>query len=255
MTQLPIRPWPADCRGAVSLTFDDGRASQLGLAVPILAEHGLTATFYLNPRGDAWLTDLAPWREVVAAGHEIGNHTLAHPCTRSVLPNCRPCLEELTLPELEADILEASRRLRAAIPEQADFTFCYPCYQEHVGAGTTRQSYVPLIARHFIAARGRGAFGHNDPATCDLAYLFSWNVEHMTGPTLVGLAEQAAELGRWAIFTIHDVGDGSLPLAATAFRALCRHLAQRRDAIWTAPVIEVARRISAWRGSPAEMPS
>ncbi len=251
MSEAASSPWPGGCRGAVSLTFDDGRPSQLGRAIPILAEHGLTGTFYLNPRGDNWLADLAPWREAAAAGHEIGNHTLAHPCTRSVLPNCRPCLEELTLAELEADIQEASRRLRAAIPEQADFTFCYPCYQEHVGAGPTRQSYVPLIARLFIAGRGRGEFGHNDPATCDLAYLFSWNVEHMTGPTLVGLAEQAAELGRWVIFTIHDVGDGSLPLSEVAFRALCRHLARRRNEIWTAPVVEVARQIIMWREASA----
>lgn len=240
-------PWPAGCRGAVSLTFDDGRPSQLSLAIPILAEHGLTGTFYLNPRGEHWLADLAPWRDVAAAGHEVGNHTLAHACSRTVLPDCAPCLEELTLTELEADILEASRRLREAIPEQTAFTFCYPCYQEHIGAGPTRQSYVPLIARHFIAARGRGEFGHNDPATCDLAYLFSWNVEHLTGPTLIGLAEQAVELGRWVIFTIHGIGDGNLPLSETALRALCRYLARRKDEIWTAPVVEAAQRIVTWR--------
>ncbi|MCX7671694.1 MAG: polysaccharide deacetylase family protein [Anaerolineae bacterium] len=247
MSALPSTPWPARCRGAISLTFDDGRPSQLRRAVPILAEYGLPATFYLNPRGENWRADLAPWRNVAAAGHEIGNHTMAHPCTRTVLPNCRPCLEELTLAELEADIVEASRRLREAIPAQADFTFAYPCYQEHVGVGATRQSYVPLIARHFIAGRGRGEFGHNDPATCDLAYLFSWNVEHLTGPTLVGLAEQAIELGRWTIFTIHGIEDGNLPLAEVALRELCRYLVRRRDEIWTAPVIAVAQRIAAWR--------
>jgi peptidoglycan/xylan/chitin deacetylase (PgdA/CDA1 family) len=247
MSHLPNTPWPDGCRGAVSLTFDDGRASQLNLAVPILAEHALTGTFYLNPRGEGWLAGLAPWREVARAGHEVGNHTLAHPCSRTVLPDCRPCLEELTLAELEADILETSRRLAAGIPEQAEFTFCYPCYQEHIGAGPTRQSYVPLIARHFVAGRGRGEFGHNDPAACDLAYLFSWNVEHLTGPALVGLAEQASALGRWVIFTIHGIGDGNLPLSEGAFRELCRHLARRRDEIWTAPVVAVARRIIAWR--------
>jgi peptidoglycan/xylan/chitin deacetylase (PgdA/CDA1 family) len=229
------------------LTFDDGRASQRTLALPILAQHGLRGTFYLNPRGEDWLAELAPWREAARAGHEIGNHTMAHPCSHTVLPDHAPCLEDLTLTDLEADILETSRRLRAGIPEQPEFTFCYPCYQEHVGAGATRRSYVPLIVRHFIAGRGRGEFGHNDPATCDLAYLFSWNVEHLTGPTLIGLAEQASALGRWAIFTIHGIGDGSLPLAEVAFRELCQHLTRRRAEIWTAPVIEVARQIVAWR--------
>src|SRR5260370_2930090 len=29
------------------------------------------------------LERLQPWREAARAGHEIGNHTMAHPCTRA----------------------------------------------------------------------------------------------------------------------------------------------------------------------------
>jgi peptidoglycan/xylan/chitin deacetylase (PgdA/CDA1 family) len=43
--------WPDGRLGAVSLTFDDGAASQLRRAVPALNEAGLQGTFYLNPRG------------------------------------------------------------------------------------------------------------------------------------------------------------------------------------------------------------
>ena len=109
-------------------------------------------------------TALAPWREISRAGHEIGNHTIGHPCSKALFddPNLR-CLESMTLAEIEADIVEASRRLREGIPEQADFSFCYPCYQEHVGEGLTRQSYVPVVARHFIAGRGQGERGPQHP--------------------------------------------------------------------------------------------
>jgi peptidoglycan/xylan/chitin deacetylase (PgdA/CDA1 family) len=58
--------------GAVSLSFDDGSASQLEIAIPTLNQFGIHATFYINPRME---TDLAPWREVGLSGHEIGNHT------------------------------------------------------------------------------------------------------------------------------------------------------------------------------------
>jgi peptidoglycan/xylan/chitin deacetylase (PgdA/CDA1 family) len=248
MPDRSVSPWPAGCRGAISLTFDDGWPTHLSKVVPILAESGLLGTFYLNPRGDDWLDRLAPWREVARAGHEVGNHTMKHRCSKALGDDPRaPCLESMTLAEVEADILESSRRLREAIPEQAAFTFCYPCYQEHVGEGLTRQSYVPLIARHFIAGRGGGEYGHNHPATCDLAYLFSWPVEYKTGHTLVGMAEQAAALGRWSIFTIHGIDEGHLPLSEAAFRELCRHLARSRESLWVAPVIEVARQIMAWR--------
>ena len=45
-------PWPGNCRGAVSLSFDDSPQSQLDIAVPILKEYNLFATFYINPEGE-----------------------------------------------------------------------------------------------------------------------------------------------------------------------------------------------------------
>ena len=76
MTQTSS-PWPGNCQGAVSLTFDDGAQTQLTTAIPILNKFGLQGSFYLNPR-DGYEEKLAPWKEVAAAGHEIGNHTWRH---------------------------------------------------------------------------------------------------------------------------------------------------------------------------------
>jgi peptidoglycan/xylan/chitin deacetylase (PgdA/CDA1 family) len=69
--------------------------------------------------------DLAPWREVAHAGHEIGNHTVSHPCSKALWGDPEmSCLEHMTLSEIEADVDEASHRLQQAIPEQTDFSFC-----------------------------------------------------------------------------------------------------------------------------------
>lgn len=244
-------PWRDGCRGAVSLTFDDGNPSQLQIAAPLLNQLGLRATFYVNPRGEgeSWRERLAPWREVAAAGHEIGNHSLSHTCSRAFrdLPDPeRPALEDWTLRDVEADVVEAERRLREAIPEQTARTFCYPCYHEPVGEGAQRQSYVPVIARHFVAARGRGE-RPNPPGTCDLHYLWSWPVERASGPELVGMAERAAAQGRWVILTFHGIHQGGLSVSDVDLRELGQHLALHRDRLWTAPVLEVAQRIVAWR--------
>ncbi|MDT7892902.1 MAG: polysaccharide deacetylase family protein, partial [Armatimonadota bacterium] len=51
MNERVETPFPKGCRAAVSLTFDDGLKSQLEVAVPLLNDRGLRATFYLNPRG------------------------------------------------------------------------------------------------------------------------------------------------------------------------------------------------------------
>ena len=72
-------PWPDGCRGALSLTFDDGNETQLKRAIPIMEERGLRGTFYMSPRGDQWRETLEQWRGAYDAGHEIGNHSLTHP--------------------------------------------------------------------------------------------------------------------------------------------------------------------------------
>src|ERR1022692_4817337 len=72
--------WPEGKRVAVSLSFDDARASQVDVGLPLLDKYGVKATFYVNPTGDKWTTRLAGWKKAAAEGHEIGNHTMSHPC-------------------------------------------------------------------------------------------------------------------------------------------------------------------------------
>jgi peptidoglycan-N-acetylglucosamine deacetylase len=243
-----LQLWPEECEGAVSLTFDDGLPSQLRVAIPMMEEHGLRGTFYLSPRGQEWRTELQPWIPVAQAGHEIGNHSLSHSCSRGFAdsPDARG-LENLTLDDIEADVVEAERRLAELFPEPSPRSFCYPCWQSHVGEGLTRQSYVPVIAKHFIAARGLGEVP-NHPLTCDLHFLWSWDVSRLRGSQLVGLAEQCASRGRWGLFVFHGIHAGHLPVADVDFRELCQHLQRHRRRIWTAPVAEVAGRVAGLRG-------
>lgn len=248
-------PWPKGYWGAVSLTLDDGHPSQLEKAVPILEDADLKGTFYLNPRGegDAWRDRLDAWKPVAHMGHEIGNHTLSHPCPNSYAadPTFRGGLEDLNLQDIERDILQAEERLRAVFPEQAMRSFCYPCYMSYVGWGATRQSYVPVVARHFLAARGLGERANN-PFNCDLHYLHSWDAARRSGSELVGLVERSVAQGRWGILTFHGLEATHLPIAPSDFRELVAHLDRHRQRIWTAPLITVAQRIAEWRTGQAE---
>jgi peptidoglycan/xylan/chitin deacetylase (PgdA/CDA1 family) len=75
--------------GLAAISFDDAMRNNLTTALPILRELGLTATVYV-PTG--WLGGQSPWigdgdrailtahelRELVAAGWEIGAHTITH---------------------------------------------------------------------------------------------------------------------------------------------------------------------------------
>ncbi|MCS7264194.1 MAG: polysaccharide deacetylase family protein [Armatimonadetes bacterium] len=244
-------PFPEGCVSAVSLTFDDGLKSQLEIAVPMLNDRNLKATFYLNPKGtktesDDWLQRWSIWKTVAEQGHEIGNHSLTHPCSRALGESLDVhCLEKMTLVDIENDVLEAERRLRLLTGVE-ERTFAYPCYQDFVGFGPTRQSYVPVIAKHFVAARGRGEYPDNHPLTCDLHYLWSLQAEYMRGSEMIGWVEWTAQRGRWLIFTFHGIDEGHLPIPQRAIRELCDFLVKRRD-IWVDTVLEVAKRIANWR--------
>lgn len=237
--------WPEPYRAAVSLTFDDGLESHLRSAIPLLDRAGLRGTFYLNPREaeGIWVDSLDRWQQAQSCGHEMGNHTVVHPCSLNVdLPwQQGHNLIDWTLEQVQADIFEAQRRLDAAFPGQKQNTFAYPCYESTVGRGRQRVSYTPFVAEHFVAARHKGEMQANlanDPVRCDLHHLSSWPVERQPGALMVGLAEQAAQLARWAVFTFHGINEGNLMVGESDFCDLVDYLARRAD-IWTAPLVEI----------------
>lgn len=64
----------------VRLSFDDGNASDIAIALPALQERGLTATFFViaNRLGDADSLSAADLKELRAAGMAIGSHGWSH---------------------------------------------------------------------------------------------------------------------------------------------------------------------------------
>src|SRR5262245_13337281 len=80
-TIAPMSPftWPSGKRAAVSLSLDDALVSQADAGLPILDRNGVRATFYLSPGNVP--ERLEAWRNAVTSGHEMGNHTMTHPCS------------------------------------------------------------------------------------------------------------------------------------------------------------------------------
>jgi peptidoglycan/xylan/chitin deacetylase (PgdA/CDA1 family) len=84
---IPTAQVPGELGGGFySLTFDDGAASDYHVVFPILREHGLRATFFVVPtlvETNGYVT-WAELREMVAAGMEIGSHSLTHPFVQAL---------------------------------------------------------------------------------------------------------------------------------------------------------------------------
>jgi len=242
--------WPENFSGAVSLTFDDGSENQLEVAVPMMNERKIRGTFYLcaSLGGKNYKEAFVAWKKVFDSGHEIGNHTFSHKCSRSLGTIPTGGLEDMTLEEIEKDILEAEGRINEIFPNRGKGTFCYPCYMSFVGEGLTRQSYVPVVAKHFIAARASGEYGFfNYPLSCNLHHLTAYPAEHTKGTELVGLVERAMRRREWIIFAFHTIDGGRLGCPSLFFEELLDHLILNKERIWVAPVAEIASYVAGLR--------
>ena len=99
--------WPEGKTMAVSLTFDDARLSQPDKGIPILDNYGVKATFYISP--GSMLNRLEAWKAAVKNGHEIGNHSILHPCSGNFLWSRSRALEDYTMERMKTELDSASR--------------------------------------------------------------------------------------------------------------------------------------------------
>jgi peptidoglycan/xylan/chitin deacetylase (PgdA/CDA1 family) len=102
--------------GLAVVTFDDGMRNNHAVALPILSEYGIPATVYvtigfiggyspwIGPDGDGAMMLEPELRELVAAGWELGAHTMTHPdlstldysACRAEIEDSRTALERIT---------------------------------------------------------------------------------------------------------------------------------------------------------------
>jgi peptidoglycan/xylan/chitin deacetylase (PgdA/CDA1 family) len=103
-------------RDDVRITFDDGNASDLEIALPALRERGMTGTFFVVAgRLDAsGYLDEAGVRELAAAGMEIGCHGMLHRAWRGL--DDRALEEELVQSKAILEGVVARPVTRAACP-------------------------------------------------------------------------------------------------------------------------------------------
>lgn len=243
-SQRPLRDatsfaWPERTRAAVTLSWDDARASQLDVGMPILNQSAVRATFYLNPAEAA--AHAEDWRKAVLHGHEMGNHSRYHPCTGNHAFSRDHALETYTLAQIAEELRGCSDDIEGLTGLRPQ-TFAYPCGQTFVGRGLGVQSYVPVVAGQFLAGRGYESGHPNDPAYCDLAQLNARRLDGLSFASARLLIDEALELGSWLIFAGHEIGTATRKQTTDAreLSKLCRYLASHRSLLWVDTLEAVA---------------
>lgn len=242
----PPFPWPNGHRAALSLSFDDGRSSQIDAGVPILGQLGLKVTFYVTP--GAIEKRQTAWRAAAQGGHEIGNHSLTHPCSGNFAFARKKALEEYTLARMDGELDQATRDI-ARITGVTTTSFAYPCGQTFVGRGAETQSYVPLISRRFRSGRLWLGEAANDPTFVDLSQVIAVSMDDRDLDSLRQMIDTAADQGRWLVLAGHDISEqpGPQTTRVSFLKALADYLKVGERGIWVAPVGTVAEWVATHR--------
>jgi peptidoglycan/xylan/chitin deacetylase (PgdA/CDA1 family) len=236
-------PWPEGKRSAVSLSFDDARVSQLEVGVPLFKELGAAVTFYLTATNIG--NHGAEWKAAAAAGHELGNHTMTHPCTGHFPWSRARALEDYTPARIEAELTDATRAIADATGV-TPVTFAYPCGQSFYGRGASAASYIPLVARHFVAGRGYGDETPNDVGVLDLARALGVSIDEKTFEDLRPVVDQAIAEGEWLVLVGHDIGatPGRQVTRVETLRTLVAYLKEPAKRVWLDTVAHVATHLA-----------
>ncbi|HEV2352133.1 MAG TPA: polysaccharide deacetylase family protein [Terriglobia bacterium] len=238
--------WPEGKRAAVSLSFDDARTSQIDTGLALFKAEDVKATFFVTT--DNLDKRLAGWKQAVADGHEIGNHTINHPCTGNYAFSFKNALESYSLGEMAQQLDGANEQIEKLLGVKPR-TFAYPCGQKFVGRGLDERSYVPLVAERFVVGRGYLDEAANNPAFCDLARAMGTPFDDMDFAHMKKLVGDAAKDGRWVIFIGHEIGARQFQTTdAHALQALCEYLKDPAQGIWLGTVGEIGTYIRKQRG-------
>jgi peptidoglycan-N-acetylglucosamine deacetylase len=232
--------WPNGAKAAVVFTYDDGLDCHLDVAVPQLDEFGFKGTFYCTGNSQSLYNRLDDWRKIARNGHELGNHTLFHPCDGSKAGWVKPeyDLNRYSMEQLLEELKVANTLLKA-IDGKEKRTFAYTCSDITAGG----EDFTGEIQALFTAARRDGPIPEKMEGY-DVFQATSRMVNENSADELIATLEEAKRKGTIAVFMFHSVGGGYLNVGAEEHRALLQYLSEHREEFYCDTFFEVMQYIS-----------
>lgn len=229
-----------DC--IVVLTYDDALDVHLDNVMPVLDSLQLKATFYLSGYSNGLTKRINEWKRAAQNGHELGNHTLFHPCIGG-----KPGREFVT-PDYDLNTYTVNRMINEirmtnallkAIDGKTKRTFAYPCGDMKIGDS----AYLTSIQNEFTGARGV-KYGLVPAEKVNLIDINCYSGNGQTGEQLIEEVKKAMQTQTVLVFLFHGVGGGSsLNVSINAHRQLLEFIKKNESKIWITTMTEVCEYI------------
>ena len=243
-------PWNGK-KCAVVLTYDDAINQHLDNAIPVLDSLGLKATFYLTAFSTSMQTRLSDWKKLAAKGHELGNHTLYHPCIGGKG-------REWVRPEYDMNNYTVQRMIDEtrmtnlflhALDGKTKRTFAFTCGDMKIGDS----SFINAMKKDFVAARAVRNQMHKINEI-DLLNVDCYMVNGEAAAQMIEWTKKAMETNSLLVILFHGVGGGnSLNVSLPAHREFLEYLKKNEKDIWIAPMLDVAEHIEKYQSAKAKI--
>jgi len=224
---------------AIVLTYDDAIDQQLDNAAPLLDSLGLKATFYVTAFSQSMQTRLNDWRKLAVKGHELGNHTLYHPCIGNTpgreWVTTENDMSQYTVKRMENEIRMTNTFLQA-LDGKTKRTFAFTCGDMKIGDS----AFINGMKKDFVAARAVRNEMHKINEV-DLYNVDCYMVNNNSFEEMKVWVDKAVQTNSLLVILFHGVGGGnSLDISLQAHREFLQYLKQHEKEIWISPMIDVA---------------
>lgn len=234
--------WPGGAKAAVNLAYDDAMPSQLDSAIPALNKYGLHGSFYLSLASDTVATRMDEWRAAAKAGHELGNHSLFHHCSKAKPGRdwVKPYhdLDTLSMEHMVEQITLANVMLKA-LDGKTERTFTSPCIDTEIAG----KDYLQAIRHLFIAIKAEVGGVTSHMSTVDPYRVGVDLPSDVTGEQLINKVKEAGKKGTMVNFTFHGIGGDYLTVSNEAHEQLLKFLSENRETYWTSTFINIMKHV------------
>lgn len=235
-------------RCAVVLTYDDAIDIDLDNVIPALDSLGLKGTFYLIGSSPVVNKRVNEWRAAAQRGHELGNHSMFHPCDGS-RPDRSWVSPESDLNKYSVtravNEIRATNTLLKAIDGKDVRTFAYPCGDLKIGD----VYFYDQLKNDFAGARGTSD-GMQTIDQVDLNNIRCYVINGQSAEYMIDLVKKAEQTHTLLVFLFHGVGGGhNINVSKDAHSQLLHYLKENEKHIWISPMVDVAERVKAYQAS------
>jgi|SRR5688572_4160676 len=238
------QPWRGK-KCAVVLTYDDAINQHLDHAVPVLDSLGLKATFYVTAFSSSMQTRLNDWKKLSSNGHELGNHTLFHPCIGGKgreWVSREYDMNTYTVKRMVDETRMTNLFLRA-LDGKTKRTFAFTCGDMKINDS----SFINAMKEDFTAARAVRNQMHKINEI-DLLNVDCYLVNGESAEQMIEWVKKAVETNSLLVILFHGVGGGNaLDVSQPAHREFLHYLKQNEKDLMIAPMLEIAEHIKDWQ--------